>query len=185
MENTKWIQIIVLVFKLVAISLMLGCSITHLSKEGMEIGDDDYYSFRARNIEIIFGNCLFITVFHHSIPGIVYPSKPQKHLRRSISYSYCIAFAILALESIFAILAYGTDVGSAKHHHVLFYYYVFAFCSFWRVSLFSFRFYFAFHFWILFLIHFCYSFVISFVISFLFGFFVWYFLCVIFLFCVL
>jgi hypothetical protein len=125
----------------------------------MEIGDDDYYWLRARNIEIVLGNCLFITVFHYSIPGIVYPSKPQKHLRRSISYSYIVAFAILTLESIFAILAYGTHFGSAKHHHVLFYYNVFAFWSFYFVW---FRFFsFGFHFGLHFGLHFVFGFFLG------------------------
>ena len=38
----------------------------------------DYTSFASdfKNLSTVFGNTVFVFIYHHSIPGIVYPVRP-------------------------------------------------------------------------------------------------------------
>jgi hypothetical protein len=60
----------------------------------------------AANIATLFGNTVFIFIFHHSISGIVYPVRPQKNIRPMFLTSHIVGSSLLAIEGLLAFLAF-------------------------------------------------------------------------------
>ena len=51
------------------------------ANEAMVIVDVDrriHWANQASAAATVFGNTVFVFIYHHSIPGIIYPVRPQK-----------------------------------------------------------------------------------------------------------
>jgi amino acid permease len=50
------------------------------------------------HLATVFGNTVFIFVYHHSVPGIIYPIRPQKNLHKMFLISNIVGALILFAE---------------------------------------------------------------------------------------
>lgn len=58
-------------------------------------------------IHIVFGNVVFLNIFHHSISGIYYPFRPQKNIQPITFISIFSGVSFLLLEAFLCIIAFG------------------------------------------------------------------------------
>jgi len=54
----------------------------------------------------VFGNTVFVFIYHHSIPGIIYPIRPQTNLGKMFLTSNIVASILLFTEGMLAYLAF-------------------------------------------------------------------------------
>ena len=110
-ENSKWLQIIVAFLRLFTWFLMVLGSIIAIyliDAPVCNIGNtDSVKGWDFSQMDYIFGNTIFINMFHHSIPGIFYPMRPQKRLRNTGLICFLIGTSMLLLEGILSEAAFG------------------------------------------------------------------------------
>lgn len=63
--------------------------------------------FDFTRIHIVFGNVVFVNIFHHSIPGIYHPFRPQSHSQLSTMISILSAICFIFIEGIICVFTFG------------------------------------------------------------------------------
>ena len=58
------------------------------------------------SLATVFGNTVFVFIYHHSIPGIMYPVRPQKEVGRMFLTANIVASIALFAEGMLAFLAF-------------------------------------------------------------------------------
>lgn len=53
---------------------------------------------QMQHISTVFGNTVFVFIYHHSIPGIIYPVRPQTKVKSMFLYANIIGAILLGLE---------------------------------------------------------------------------------------
>jgi hypothetical protein len=66
------------------------------------------FSKQITSIGTVFGNTVFIFIYHHSISGIIYPIRPQSSLKKMFMISHIVGYTLL---SILGLLAFFTFSG--------------------------------------------------------------------------
>lgn len=56
--------------------MMYGGTIFYLAKDGPEPAPIFNWSSQLKGLATAFGNTVFIFIYHHSVPGIIYPVRP-------------------------------------------------------------------------------------------------------------
>ena len=56
----------------------------------------------------VFGNTVFVFIYHHSIPGIIYPIRPQKAVGKMFLTANIIASILLFAEGFLAFIAFSS-----------------------------------------------------------------------------
>ena len=55
--------------------MMIG-TIYYLIKDGVQASPVWDWKTQSKSLATVFGNTVFVFIYHHSIPGIVYPIRP-------------------------------------------------------------------------------------------------------------
>lgn len=75
-ENSKILQIVTGCLRFLVIIFLYGGTIFYLGRDGVQ-ADKVFDSTKIlKNIATVFGNTVFVFIFHHSISGVVYPIRP-------------------------------------------------------------------------------------------------------------
>ena len=115
-ENSKWLQIIVVFMRFFSVILMIIGCLYGISKNGAaNWNSPKLKKFDFSQLHFVFGNTIFINMIHHSIPGIFYPMRPQKQIRKTLFWCFSIGTCILTLEGLLAVLAFG-DLSSHQNN---------------------------------------------------------------------
>lgn len=75
-ENSKNLQVFSVIMRIVVITMMYGGTIFYLAKDGPEAAPVFNWSSQLKGLATAFGNTVFIFIYHHSVPGIIYPIRP-------------------------------------------------------------------------------------------------------------
>ena len=75
-ENSKVLQIVVTSIRIVVIICMYGGTIYYWVDDGTQKAKTINWSEQMPHLATVFGNTVFTFIYHHSIPGIIYPVRP-------------------------------------------------------------------------------------------------------------
>lgn len=105
-ENSKTLQIVTSVCRLVVITFMYGGTIYYLAKDGVNTAPLFDIGNQLSHVANAFGGTVFVFIFHHSISGIVYPIRPQTEVKPMFLTSHIVGASLLAIEGMLAWLAF-------------------------------------------------------------------------------
>ena len=75
-ENSKNLQITTSIIRLVVIVCMYGGTLYYWVDDGTNKAPLIDFSTQLSHLSTVFGNTVFVFIYHHSIPGIIYPVRP-------------------------------------------------------------------------------------------------------------
>jgi len=75
-ENSKVLQIVTSFIRVFVVILMYGGTIYYWVDDGTHKAKTIEWSEQLQSLSTVFGNTVFIFIYHHSIPGIIYPVRP-------------------------------------------------------------------------------------------------------------
>lgn len=75
-ENSKTLQVVTSIMRVVVVVLMYGGTIYYLGADGVNHAPVFDLREQVKSLSTVFGNTVFIFIYHHSVPGIIYPVRP-------------------------------------------------------------------------------------------------------------
>mmetsp|Transcript_5101 Transcript_5101/g.6254 ORF Transcript_5101/g.6254 Transcript_5101/m.6254 type:complete len:338 (+) Transcript_5101:52-1065(+) len=75
-ENSKWLQIISAWSRIVVMMMMVFGSVYYIASKGTRTAPVWDWDTQKDSLATVFGNTVFVFIYHHSIPGIIYPIRP-------------------------------------------------------------------------------------------------------------
>ena len=76
-ENSKGLQIFSAIMRIVTLGMMYFGTVYYLSTDGVNRHEPMWdWKTQANSVATVFGNTVFVFIYHHSIPGIIYPVRP-------------------------------------------------------------------------------------------------------------
>ena len=84
--------------RFITIIFLYGSTIYYLGADGVHAAKVFDSTQILDNIATVFGNTVFVFVFHHSISGVVTPIRPQTNIKPMFLISHIIGATLLALE---------------------------------------------------------------------------------------
>ena len=106
-ENAKGLQIVTNIIRFTAIFLMLvGSVYTLFHKDGGITTVSHIFEFDFTYMHILFGNTIFVFIWHHSLSGITYPIRPQSKIKPMLFWSFIVGGVTLTCEAFLAVLAF-------------------------------------------------------------------------------
>lgn len=85
--------------RIVVITMMYGGTIFYLAKDGPEPAPVFNWSSQLKGLATAFGNTVFIFIYHHSVPGIIYPVRPQSGVRKMFLIANIVGMLMLFAEA--------------------------------------------------------------------------------------
>ena len=98
-ENSKVLQIVTSIIRIVVIICMYGGTIYYWTADGTQKAQLIDWSSQLSHLSTVFGNTVFIFIYHHSIPGIIYPVRPQSAVPKMFLISNIIGAILLFIEA--------------------------------------------------------------------------------------
>ena len=106
-ENAKGLQIVTTIIRFIAILLMIiGSIYTLFHKDGGITTASHIFEFDFSYMHILFGNTIFVFIWHHSLSGITYPIRPQSQIKPMLFWSFVVGASTLIWEAFLAVLAF-------------------------------------------------------------------------------
>lgn len=105
-ERSQYLQVVVVIIRIFILSAIILTSFYIILTEGtvpaskIKLADFSY-------TDAVAGNTAFIFICHHSIPGIIYPVRPQHKIKKMFFWSYLFSAIALTIEGLFAMFAFG------------------------------------------------------------------------------
>lgn len=62
--------------RIIVTLLMYGGTFYYLDTDGVQASDPFDFKEQVKALATVFGNTVFVFIFHHSISGIVFPIRP-------------------------------------------------------------------------------------------------------------
>ena len=116
-QNTKYLQMVVIVVRLVFFLAIIFSSSYLMDKEpDAPIPLDDINLASVGGLPWMFGNAIFTFMIHHSVPGLLSPVDPSANATKAVAIGYTVA---LALYLLMCSIAMFTFQGSAFEVGVL------------------------------------------------------------------
>lgn len=94
--------------RIVVIIMMYGGTIYYWVDDGTHKAQTIDWSEQMKSLSTVFGNTVFIFIYHHSIPGIVYPVRPQSAVPRMFLISNIVGALLLFIEAQLAWYAFSS-----------------------------------------------------------------------------
>ena len=85
--------------------MIFGSIYTIFSYEPLSLKDVPLIDFGG--LRYLIGSMLFITFLHHSVPGLIYPVRPQTYLRATFASVFASKAVIVIIHCGLAIFAFG------------------------------------------------------------------------------
>ena len=92
--------------RVITLGLMYIGTIYYLGADGVQKAPVWDWETQKNSLATVFGNTVFVFIYHHSIPGIMYPIRPQEAVGRMFLTSNVVASILLFLEGMLAYLAF-------------------------------------------------------------------------------
>jgi len=105
-ENSKYLQIFSSIARIVVLALMYAGTIYYLGTDGVQSAKAWNWEAQKTELAGVFGNVVFVFIYHHSIPGIIYPVRPQSGLGTMFLTANVVAAILLFAEGMLAFLAF-------------------------------------------------------------------------------
>ena len=106
-ENSKVLQIFSAIMRIVTLGMMYFGTVYYLKTDGVNKHEPVWdWATQGKSLATVFGNTVFVFIYHHSIPGIIYPIRPQKSVNNMFLISNIIGACLLFLEGLLAYLAF-------------------------------------------------------------------------------
>ena len=104
-QKTNTLQRVIAIIRFVVICLMIYGAMYYIyylkeSSKGTKVFDMSYFGY-------LLGNVMLTFMWHHSLPALVRPVRPEKYINRMIFFSDIVALGILVLVILSAIMAFG------------------------------------------------------------------------------
>ena len=98
-ENSKILQVVTSIMRVVFLILMyFGCCF-YLVEDGIQKATPVWnFSEQRKHLATVFGNTVFVFIYHHSIPGIIYPIRPQSSVNKMFVISNVFGATLLFME---------------------------------------------------------------------------------------
>lgn len=107
-EHSKTLQSVTSIMRIVVIIMMYGGTIYYWADDGTHKAQTLDWSEQIKSLSTVFGNTVFIFIYHHSIPGIVYPVRPQSAVPRMFLISNIVGALFLFIEAQLAWYAFSS-----------------------------------------------------------------------------
>lgn len=98
-ENSKNLQVFSVVMRFVVITMMYFGSVFYLVKDGTNELPVFNWSTQLNSLATVFGNTVFIFIYHHSVPGIIYPIRPQSKIKSMFLIANIVGAILLFAEA--------------------------------------------------------------------------------------
>lgn len=107
-ENAKTLQIVTTALRFIVTIMMCSGSIYYMAESGSHPSPVFEWSKQIKHLAQVFGNTTFVFIYHHSVSGIIYPVRPQKHVKQMFLWSNIIGGIFLLTEALLAYFAFGS-----------------------------------------------------------------------------
>lgn len=97
-ENSRNLQVTTVIIRFVVIGLMIFGTSFYLVKDGVNHAPVFEWSEQVKSLSTNFGNTVFIFIYHHSVPGIIYPIRPQTNLHKMFMIANIVGALFLFAE---------------------------------------------------------------------------------------
>lgn len=97
-ENSKVLQQVTSIMRVVVLFFIYGGTVYYLGVDGVEKAQTWNPSIQIEHLATVFGNTVFVFIYHHSIPGIMYPVRPQSGMNKMFMISHIVGSILLWLE---------------------------------------------------------------------------------------
>ena len=105
-ENSKTLQVVTSIMRIVTVALMAICTIYYWGADGMNKAPTISWSTQLSHLSTVFGNTVFVFIYHHSVPGIVYPIRPQSDVGNMFLIANIVGALLLFMEAQLAWYAF-------------------------------------------------------------------------------
>ena len=106
-ENSKGLQIFSAIMRFVTLGMMYFGTVYYISTDGVNQHEPVWdWANQASAAATVFGNTVFVFIYHHSIPGIIYPVRPQKQVNQMFLIANIVGAVLLTLEGYLAYVAF-------------------------------------------------------------------------------
>jgi amino acid permease len=78
---------------------MYGGTIYYWADDGTHKAPLIDFSTQLSHLSTVFGNTVFVFIYHHSIPGIIYPVRPQSAIPKMFLISNIFGAVLLFIEA--------------------------------------------------------------------------------------
>ena len=92
--------------RFVVTALMCIGSLYYIGTDGLHVAPVFNWKQQLPHLAQVFGNTTFVFIYHHSVSGIIYPIRPQKHINKIFMWSNIIGSIFLITEAMLAFLAF-------------------------------------------------------------------------------
>jgi len=113
-ENAKTLQIFTSIFRVVFVILIYFGMGIDMAKDGLHKAPLLDWAEQSRHLATVFGNTVFVFIYHHSIPGIVYPIRPQSSTTKMFALSHILGASLLFIEGQMAFYAFSSYPNDCK-----------------------------------------------------------------------
>ena len=107
-ENARTLQVVTSILRFVITILMCLGSLFYIEKSGFHTTPIFNLKHQLKYLAQVFGNTTFVFIYHHSVSGIIYPVRPQRHIKKMFLYSNLIGTFFLATEALLAFFAFAS-----------------------------------------------------------------------------
>ena len=105
-ENSKNLQVFSVIMRFVVIAMMYIGTVFYLVKDGSETQPVFNWQTQLKSLATVFGNTVFIFIYHHSVPGIIYPIRPQSKIKQMFLIANIVGALLLFAEAQLAWTAF-------------------------------------------------------------------------------
>jgi hypothetical protein len=114
-QNTKYIQIVICAARMSVYIIMVVTTATYFfqgdaddnkSSENPHPKDFDTYYMNFSGISSLYGNIVFTFMTHHSLPGLLSPIRPERHIKGVLAYSLMFCATAYIILCSFGMLAF-------------------------------------------------------------------------------
>lgn len=85
--------------RFVCIILMFGGTLYYMGADGVDHAPVWNWANQSKALATVFGNTAFIFIYHHSVPGIIYPIRPQAKVKNMFLIANVVGTIALFLEA--------------------------------------------------------------------------------------
>lgn len=83
---------------MITVGIMSVCTIYYWIADGTQKAPTIDWPDQLPHLSTVFGNTVFIFIYHHSVPGIIYPVRPQSALPKMFLTANIVGGLLLFLE---------------------------------------------------------------------------------------
>lgn len=108
-QKTRPLQICIGAVRLIVVVMMMFFMVRWLIRQDKDVESRPIPLFNLDGIPDLFGNSAFIFMVHHSIPGLVFPLKDQRHAPRAVAGAFFTCYVVYLVLCLLALWAFDEE----------------------------------------------------------------------------